>query len=213
MESAKPMRAKIHEQAGYRAGIPKTVGKECLGEKCILNPPFWAFSSPICGCIEVSTHVKLRGAHIPILKMDYTFSIHHWEKCTRWSCAGSPDHPRNSVPYKSGFLQSVPINVEVFLLQLWIKELHFRLRHLVAKHQRWVQILLTAWIKISPKTNVPTTGLHCKHHSIIHMLPSSTLTSQGHVFLFECRWPCHLSAEIPSVVFKHLKSGLCFYWR
>lgn len=97
--------------------------------------------------------------------------------------------------------------VEVFLLQLWAKELHFRLRHLVAKHQSWVQMHLTAWIEISQflKQMFPLQS---------HSANTTALsTSQGHVLLFECRWPWHLSAEIPTAVFKPLKSGLCFCWR
>lgn len=92
-------------------------------------------------------------------------------------------------------------------LQLWVKELHFRLRHLVAKHQSWVQMHLTAWIKISQflKQMFPLQS---------HSANTTALsTSQGHVLLFECRWPWHLSAGIPTAVFKPLKSGLCFCWR
>lgn len=82
----------------------------------------------------------------------------------------------------------------------WIREPCFRQGHLVAKHQRdGCRCAQQPELRFPSKATVQTL--------------SSTPSSQGCAFLLEYRRSLHLSAEIPTAVFKCLKSGLSFYWR
>lgn len=183
--------------------------------KMCLKPSFLGFFPvPICGCIEVNTGVKqgssdnhsengLHILHSSLGKMHKVVLRQEPRSLTQLSALGVRFPSICSYKFRSvsftALNQKAPLQAKT-------------------SGSKASEMGADAFNSLNrdfpiPKTNVPTTELQCKHHSIIHMLLCSTPTSQGHVFLFECRWLWHLSAEIPTAVFKHLKSGLCFYWR
>lgn len=143
----------------------KMVGKDCLGENVFKTFLSRGFSSPICDCIEVSTHVK----HIPLWKWVLRFvffagknaqggpvpgaQITHAARCPRSQVSFNLFHKGRSVSF-TALSQRAPLQAK-------------------ASGSKASELSADAFNSLNrdfpiPKTNVPTTEPQCKHHSIIH---------------------------------------------